>query len=77
MRRKEAQAKCDSDPKCLGLRWLNNAGANRVAQEYLQFGSDGRLAYEGWYKGCYTEMATGTSNDWDIIVNPGKLATTR
>ena len=77
MRRKEAQAKCYSDSKCLGLMWLNNAGANRVAKQYLQFGSDRRLVYEGWYEGCYGELATGTNNDWDVIVKPGKLTAIR
>ena len=77
MRRKEAQAKCYSDSKCLGLMWLNNAGANRVSKHYLQFGSDGRLVYEGWYEGCGTGMATGTNTDWDVIVQPGQLTTAR
>ena len=77
MRRKEAQAKCYSDSKCLGLMWLNNAGANRVSKYHLQFGSDSRLVYEGYYQGCYGEIATETNNDWDVIVKPGQQATTR
>ena len=75
MRRTEAQARCDSDAKCLGLHWLNNAGSNRVAKQYLQFGSDGRLASEGWYQGCQGQIATVANNDWDVIVRPRKLIT--
>ena len=71
MQRTEAQARCDSDAKCLGLQWLNNAGSNRVAKQYLQFGSDGRLVYEGYYQGCGGQIGTAVNNDWDVIVKPG------
>ena len=76
--RTAAQARCDSDPKCLGLIWFNNFGANRVTgyKGYLNFGSDGRLVSEGRYVGCAGEIGSKTNNDWDVIVKPSKLATT-
>ena len=72
-----AQAKCDSDPKCVGLHWLNNAGANRAPayNGLLKFGSDGRSASEGWYQGCGGTIAAGSNHEWDVIVKPGKPKT--
>ena len=77
-RNTDAQARCDSDTKCLGLQWLNNYASNRMSAQnhYLKFGSDGRSVSEGWFQGCGGEVATAASNDWDTIVKPGKQTTT-
>ena len=63
MWRIDAQARCDSDAKCLGLHWLNRNGG------------DGRLVSQGTYQGCGGEVATAASGDWDTIVKPGKVTT--
>ena len=73
MRSTEAQARCDSDVKCLGLHWLNNAGSNRVGKQYIRFDTDdGRFVSEGFYQGCGGQIATVVNKDWDVIVKPGK-----
>ena len=78
MRNTDAQARCDSDTKCLGLQWLNNYASSRTSSQnhYLKFGSDGRSVSEGWFQGCGGEVATAASDDWDTIVKPGKQTTT-
>ena len=71
--RKEAETRCDSDPKCIGLMWLNNAGARRTKKNhFLQYGPDGRAATSGWYQGCGGSLAGDTNNDWDTIERPDK-----
>ena len=64
MWRTDAQARCDSDVKCLGLHWVNRNGG------------DGRLVSQGTYQGCGGLVATASSGDWDTIVKPGKQTIT-
>ena len=76
MLREKAQAKCDSDPKCLGLHWLNNAGAVRIDHgDWVNFGKDGRTVTTGMYQGCGGTLAATVNNDWDIIVKPSQATT--
>jgi hypothetical protein len=66
LNRKEAMQKCDWDPLCKGLMYLN------------KMGSDGRQATRGWYQGCSWKgdksAATAhfaRNDDWDVIIKPG------
>ena len=72
MLREKAQERCDSDPKCVGLHWLNNAGAVRIDHgDWVNFGKDGRTVTTGMYQGCGGTLAATVNDDWDIIVKPG------